>query len=967
MVNGRATLWRHAASVLIGSFCACCIQFSRAVERVTPPLAPDQVAGVQQFDFSPDGQQLFFIADSSGTSLFDVYLDRGTLAPQRVLADSGARGEHYRLGTNHVYYTTINDDLFRAPLHSPAEISLIANTVLRTEAISPNEQFVVIRASNFEPGYHLLTLGETPNRVLLGSIIPIGYCRSQFVFGPDEQTLYYLVREDGQEVLYRRSLGVDNQPNRLSPRFGDSCRFSVSAETGRIVFTGGHSSFRRMDVYSVPIDGSAPATQLSPPGTNPVEMRYDDPIVLGSHTFFMGEYRREGVVEAFGADVNGIQPAQVLNPPLDSESNVDRLVSAGDKILFSISNIDGSSMLFVVDGQLGGAAQEIAVPGFGADSKLALSPDNTRAVVTTASGIWNFALDTGLLPVEQPIPLTASQTIRSIAVSPDGSATAVNVVDADSGLSDIYLVPTSESASPQLLVSRIPRDSLDDEMSFDPAGTVLVVPIRPDRFGSELIIPLDPTGEPRPMGGTRPESGDVDRFSVRPLGDRKVLYVADQEHYDSPELYLATSQDDVRKLSAQESPFVEHVAFVDEGAGKVVYLTSLERHGPEQALYLVELDDGGSTYKIDQRPISGAPDFFAKNNRVVYLGLDDSGARQVYSAILDENPQPVVVPRPNPESEIDGRYKVSNDLDRVSFFELPTFKLFAAPIDGTELAADIGQDVFVTYNQFLGRSDQFSFDGSKIYFLSGSEIWWAPSDGSASPTAVNGTFSPATGLHGSSTDGILVFSLDSRTYGLNTVTSPSDPYLISTEHRFTRWRLTSNQMIVSAPFIAPLSGGGPTVNLSAGFDQVDGETLLADDQHMVFTAELEDEGRVGIFAVDVDDPENVFEIGLNENLSSDKRPAITFYSTLTDGWVLGSVRFLADDIQYPEFLLRMNIHEPSLADKIVSKATGHWVTNVVASPDSQDFYFTAFDPANGVEHLFRAPARGDNVFVDGFE
>lgn len=344
--------------------------------------------------------------------------------------------------------------------------------------------------------YSVPTDGTRVSTKLSGPMIPQGDVQLDFRWTPN-----------GTRVLYRADATADNSmrfyssmadgsvaPVQLHPQFVQ--KFQITPDSSRAVFGSGQ-------LYSAPVDGSAPSQQLS----------------SSAETDFVGDF--------------------AITP------DAQRVVFVGGYFYYDpLSEDDIAYGLYSVPVGGGTPALELLTPieaSFSISSPPAfqITQDSTRVVYhSTIDGrLFSLRVD-GLEP---PLLLNpGTEGVSFFSVSPDGSTVAL--VTFSGGGARLYSVPVNGSAGPTLLTSSFLQITKPDISSL---GVVVFIAWVGGVY--ELYsVPIDGSQAPTRLSGTMAAGGGVwdaastgiPSYWISPDG-RWVLYKADQDTNDVVELFCA--------------------------------------------------------------------------------------------------------------------------------------------------------------------------------------------------------------------------------------------------------------------------------------------------------------------------------------------------------------------------------------------------------------------------------------------
>ncbi|MFK7958859.1 MAG: hypothetical protein AB8B96_22405 [Lysobacterales bacterium] len=804
----------------------------------------------------------------------------------------------------------------------------------------------------------------------------------QFRYSDNSEVLYFARFANGRLHLYRQNASGLGGSQRLTPfSLGAVCIFSLTEDEDTAVFAGrSESGGASTGVFSMPLDGFTYPTLLSP-STSWDLSTPGKPVIYGDFVLFRGNFLDQDTEELFATRIDGGGTAVRLNPPLETEDALLQYWPAAVNGLVVVSTQRGGEFqihVVSVDGNAPPSQVQFPV-SLSLDAEVILSPDGQNVAVLDNDRLWVFSVAEVVSAREILAPIDNGHTVLEVVFSPNSALLGiVTAADRNPRIdADLFLASLTASTAAQMLLENFQLSiRRSDYVSFSADSNTLHLRYSPENRRERNTTPMfnvsiDMPGYTSLLAGTREQSGQVERFM--PVANRRVVYLADQEREMTPELYSVDRRNVGTKLNNESQRFVDEFR-VDAKSNRVVFSAADAQVGGITALLSSALDTDSPAVPITDRLARSSPFAYVGNGRVVYREANANAVPQLYSKGLDSTVGPVLIPRANMAGSANW-YGVSENLAWVNFRQRTPEGLesyYAAPTDGSAVAANLSQgeplrpiSAFLPLDVFYRR---LTNDGNRFYFVTQDGFFWAPTDGSEPPTPVNVAGRLSLGSIGPDQRVLFVLG-NGQTYGIDTIDNPSEVFSISADSFVRRWEPTLDGKIVAdESLLFSLDGVTPTIDLADGFSSLRGSQLLNDQRTFLFAADIPNENRVGIFAVDVERQVAPIEIAQSRTFPLQDDLAFEFSSTALGGWVLASVFDLGDDSNHPSQLIRMSILDLSLADVEAGKdATGHWVTETDVALDSSYFYFTATKPEENIRHLYRLPTDGAPIFVDGFE
>ncbi len=347
----------------------------------------------------------------------------------------------------------------------------------------------------------------------------------------------------------RRNAGLGAPFVTLTGQYVDASglRVRIAADGRHVAFEAPTSLGPEDEVWSVPIDGSAPPVRLHPH-------------LSGSETLARYALAQDGSVAVIALD-DGAGGGTLFRAPLDGsaaatpidDGNVARLYTyvapGGAQHALYLIDSDGDDRLEIRTVDLAGGVPLPLGPAelrAGLDfGSLRIAPDGSRAVFSAdntlaeRSELYGLALDgPGALSQLSQIPVVGGD-VYEFELSADG-ARAVFLADAAvDGRFELWSVPIDDSAAP-VAVSGTPA-STRDVVSFALAGSwaVFLADLAVDDKVELWSAPIDASAAPTRRSVALPAGRDVSSFRIAPNGTR-LVYKANLVSEVQSDLHLAT-------------------------------------------------------------------------------------------------------------------------------------------------------------------------------------------------------------------------------------------------------------------------------------------------------------------------------------------------------------------------------------------------------------------------------------------
>ena len=455
------------------------------------PLTGD----VQQFfQLSPDGAWAVYLADQVSDEVFELFSvpTVGGAKPVKLNGPLVAGGDvlHFnsiRISSDSQWVVFIADqqtndvfELFSAPIDgSSAAVKLNAplppggNLLFSAQTefeISPDGTRVVYRADQdadevFELYSVLIDASAAPVK-LNGPMVAGGGIRTIqdcFRISSDGTRVVYVADEDTNEVVELFSVPIDGSaaPVKLHdpfPFLSDVSSFQIAPDGARVVYVADQESDGLFELFSVPIDAS-----LAPV---PLDVRSGDFQFSPDSVYVVlrAALDEPGVFEVYAVPADGDGTAFQLNGPL---------VPGGDVISFRISP-DATRVVYRADQDADSNFGLYSVPIDGTDSAIRidsigmgqyqLTSDSSRAVFQSDQ-VFSVPLDGSGPAVAISAPLVPGGDLGSFQLSPDGQWVVYQAEQDTEDVFELYSVAIDGTPGPFKVSG--PMIPLGDAIGFD--------------------------------------------------------------------------------------------------------------------------------------------------------------------------------------------------------------------------------------------------------------------------------------------------------------------------------------------------------------------------------------------------------------------------------------------------------------------------------------------------------------------
>ena len=619
--------------------------------------------------------------------------------------------------------------------------------------ISPDLAWVVY---NHKGGLGAATQYRSRRADGSGSIVeltnlPFGGFASGLQISPDSSRVVYRVRTSsgGPTALVSAPIG-GGLGNTLSLGV-EFAVFEITPDSSHVVFAAGADPV----VYSSPIGGGG-ALQLGPSlpaGRSVSDLRLN---AAGDRVVYRADQDLDDVDELYSVPVDGSAPAIKVHQPLVAGQTVFEYVVSpvDDRVLF-LSDRDGPVELYIapLDGsqpetKLNGAL----VAGGDVTSTFGFDPTGTWVGyvadqdIDGVSELFSVRSDASTAPLKLTLPFPMGGKISRLLLT---ATHAVYLADqAVDGVREVYSAPLDGSATSQRLNAPLAADRTVQSIRLSPDGARVVY--RADQTDDEVFelfsAPVDGSAPPVRVSGALVPGGDVSSSNWLVLAGDRVVYVADQEEDETQQIYSVL--DDGAGASVVVGPELYPVQVIGDvgdfavpSRGRHVVFFAREQNPTE--LFSVSTDAPGITTPLNG-PLFGlnaaaqlalTPDA----QRVVFTS-DEIAGDGLFSAPVDGSATRVRLSDPLPSGANVFSFLISADSQYVTYHAdqnvVGLRELFSAPTDGSSPPMPLAAGFVAT------TPVELSPDGTRLLFegipsgASITDLYTVPVDGSLPPVAL---------------------------------------------------------------------------------------------------------------------------------------------------------------------------------------------------------------------------------------
>ncbi|MDH3628446.1 MAG: hypothetical protein OES25_12450 [Acidobacteriota bacterium] len=490
-----------------------------------------------------------------------------------------------------------------------------------------------------------------------------------FAVSPDGATAVYLADQVtiGRVELYATPVDGSSTPITLSTGLvfgtGDEgvSTFQISPDGANVAFLADANSGGGVDdLYSVPIDGSTGAVQLSVAAMAPVTGLGITPDSATVAFFAQDIASGSGATELHAASIGVASSAQQIS---DASAG-----NANGNVVAAIFSPDSSRAVYAADAGSDDVFQWYGVPlgasGPGSDTQLSsalgsvtlaeVSPDNSTVVYVGDDNVLGI-LDVFSVPISggSPVKLNpgmAGDGVNTIQVSADGTKVGYLADQQTDGVSEVHAAAIAGAGSGTRLNTPLLGTQYADVLTLSPDGGTVVYEADENTVGTIdlLSVPIDGSAQPTTLHGLAiPQSAGSFVGRGTPVLGRRAVYPVFGAAVDLFSVPIdgaaeATQLNDV--LSAGDALFNVYVPAVatqlvaygigsqSEGATRDIFSAAARGNLPREQVnvsatsgdvgvlgYQITADEEFAVYVQDQTT-SGKPELYAHG-----LDSDDDG------------------------------------------------------------------------------------------------------------------------------------------------------------------------------------------------------------------------------------------------------------------------------------------------------------------------------------------------------
>lgn len=738
--------WSHA-SALVAGVLALAASAAAQSQKLNGSLLRSYRGDIDPVGISPDGGRIVYegYSEAGESGFYSASTKRGH--PLRLDAALPRNSQYERISPDGRYFVYVYQGLHRAPLdgsRGSVQLAPRADNFRFTTA----GRGVVFSADGAL--FHVSLDGSKAPLRLTAPFVAGGSISTFEVGGGSraatERVCYLADAEtDGVNEVFSVPIDASAPPVKLNgpfASFSDAWFLAFSPAGGRVVFLADSLTDGVDALHSAPLDGSGAAVVLSQArirNSGFVRISPD-----GRWVVFLAELGPLNRFDLFAVPIDGSAPAVRLNSALPAGGSVaqfdvapgsDRVVYLADQDvnddseLFTVA-IDGSSPPVEIDHELepGEDVVTLSVSGPLVVYRTYLSPQRTAS-------LHSVPVAGGAAPVE----LSGEESVSSFLVSPDGARVAFFAFEPLLGTTrGLFSVPI-DGGDPVLLdvVGKIPVGITADgervlyRSDRDVPGVfeLFSVSIR----GGRSPVPLNHS-----LGAL--EVADVSNFQIGPDGERCLFVVRAEtcDCDDSGSFELHEAGIDPLSPSRWIVDDIGQAVFTRDGVW-AVFQEGIDDGEDFGSLFSIRV--GGALEPLELEVNAGSFALLPDDRTVVFS--KDAPMAGVYRRPIDGS----APASPLALGAVE-RLSLSPDGSRVVYTKRDgqAFELFSVLVDGTGAPVQLND---VTSPR---GSPWYPFgitpDGARVFYWTDQlvdgvfELFSVPSDGSAGPTKLSGTLVP---------------------------------------------------------------------------------------------------------------------------------------------------------------------------------------------------------------------------------
>lgn len=467
--------------------------------------------------------------------------------------------------------------------------------------ISANNNWVVYLADEdtdeVKELYSVLVNGIVPPTKLNIPLIFGREVRVDFQISANSNYVLYLTDQDTDDVfeLYSVPINGSTPPvklnNPLVDGYGVYYGYQISTDSSRVIYQADQNLDYVLELYSVPIDGSAPPIQINTPMPSGHNLSSFQISNNSNTVVYCADQDTIGVHELYSVPIDGSAAPTKLNHTLANGSEVwlFQFSSTENLLVYSVKNEPYTTELYSVP--LDGSTTPIKLndtlePGGTLGSYFKISAGSNRVIYLSAYDymsdpeLYSVPIDGSTAPTKLNGTLVSGGEIKEFQISTDGSYVTYRADQDTNYVDELYSVPIDGGIAPTKLNGTLVSGGIVSiyQISADSSQVVYHADQDIDEIYELFSVPLNGSSAPIKLNGALVSGGNVEWSAKISADSSRVAYVADQDTDDVGELYNVP---------------------IDGSTPPVKLSTTLTSGGDVQA-FQISLDNNWVVYTADQ-------------------------------------------------------------------------------------------------------------------------------------------------------------------------------------------------------------------------------------------------------------------------------------------------------------------------------------------------------------------------------
>jgi Tol biopolymer transport system component len=541
--------------------------------------------------------------------------------------------------------------------------------------------------------------------------------------------------------------------------------FRISALGQRVAYLADALTDEKVELFSAPLDGDAPAVRLNLPGPasgDVLELRLDP---AGQNVVFLADGLTDETFELFSVPIDGSRPPVRLNTPLALGGDVVefQIGPDGQRVVFRADARDNVFELFAapIRQEQGALRLHAALPSLSdVEAGFAFGADSSTVVYRVDQDLneelelFAVAADASSAPRQLNAALVAGGDVEGFALASDSARLVYRADQEQDGVSELFGVALAGGPTVKLSPALAPDRDVAPELALAPDSARVVFRADASTAGAPELYsaPLDGSAPAARLDDSPLVAGAIGAFALA-ADSTRVAFLAPTVG-GARQLFSAALDDStpVRELGGALVSGGDVADFVL--AGELAVFRADRDADETLELYRAPLDGSGGATKLHddlRRLLDVLPGYRADGVGLGVLYLADAARDEVFElhrAALDGPPDVRILSESlRGEGQVVGGVQAWRMAGERALYladaQLPGVReLFSVPLNGSELPRRL------TEEPIPGSSISFDLlvspDDRRAVFLLDRELddqfelYSVPVDGSARPVKLNG-------------------------------------------------------------------------------------------------------------------------------------------------------------------------------------------------------------------------------------